>query len=74
MSMSQYGCQQAEIAKQEAAKKAVEDGQKKRTIMEKLLMKKAINEYDPLKVSALAAGIPLVGAFDQINGHLSTNL
>lgn len=66
MSMSQYGMSATEIAKQEAAKKAVED-QGKRTIMEKLLMKKATpTEYDPLKVSALAAGIPLaLGAFDQ---------
>jgi hypothetical protein len=66
MSMSQYGMSAAEIAKQEAAKKVVEE-QGKRSIMEKLLMKKATpTEYDPIKVSALAAGIPYaLGAFDQ---------
>ena len=65
MSMSQYGMSAAEIAKQEAAKKVVEE-QGKRSVMEKLLMKKDLSGYDPLKVSALAAGIPLaMGAFDQ---------
>ena len=65
MSMSQYGMSAAEIAKQEAAKKVVEE-QGKRSVMEKLLMKKDLSGYDPLKVSALAAGIPYaMGAFDQ---------
>ena len=40
--------------------------QVERTLMEKLLMKKDLSGYDPLKVSALAAGIPYaMGAFDQ---------
>ena len=66
MSMSQYGMSAAEIAKQEAAKKVVEE-QGKRSVMEKLLMQKADpTKYDPLKVSLLAGGIPFaMGAFDQ---------
>jgi hypothetical protein len=44
-----------------ASKEAVE-----RSMMEKLLMKKDLSGYDPLKISALAAGIPYaMGAFDQ---------
>jgi hypothetical protein len=44
-----------------AGKEAVE-----RSMMEKLLMKKDLSGYDPLKISALAAGIPYaLGAFDQ---------
>ena len=54
-----------QIAKEQLQKKATEEVGK-RTVMEKLLMKKDLSGYDPLKVSALAAGIPLaLGAFDQ---------
>jgi hypothetical protein len=62
MSMSQYGMSATEIA----ANKAKEEVGK-RTIMEKLLRQKSDpTKYDPLKVSALAAGIPYaLGAFDQ---------
>ena len=60
MSMSQYGMSAEQIAKQ----KVTEDAGKK-TIMDTLLKDKK-GEYDPFKISALAAGIPLaLGAFDQ---------
>ena len=60
MSMSQYGMSAEQIAKQ----KVTEDAGKK-TIMDTLLKDKK-GGYDPFKISALAAGIPLaMGAFDQ---------
>ena len=62
MSMSQYGMSAEQLAKEKVKEEAG-----KRTIMEKLLMKKDPSDgYDPLKISALAAGIPYaMGAFDQ---------
>ena len=67
--LSAAGTGDAAIAEQiamEQAKKKTAEEVGKRTVMEKLLMKKDLSGYDPLKVSALAAGIPLaMGAFDQ---------
>ena len=60
MSMSQYGMSAEQLAKEKVKEEAG-----KRTMMDTLLRNKK-GEYDPLKISALAAGVPLaLGAFDQ---------
>jgi len=60
MSMSEYG-----MTSQQLAKKKIEEEASKRSISD-LLLRKKDGDYDPLKISALAAGIPLaMGAFDQ---------
>ena len=67
--LSAAGTGDAAIAEKIAMDAAKSEGKKQveRSLMEKLLRQKADpTKYDPLKVSALAAGIPYaMGAFDQ---------